>query len=133
MKNFYIGLLALAAAISCGGCFPYHFTTEQGAKGRVMDARTGAPVAGAKVELSGETRAGLLPLEKRKTITAADGSFAIPGKEEWGMEILIPFEFTGFEMTLDFSALGYEKRVEKFHASGHSPAVKDMGIVKLKK
>lgn len=132
MKNSFIGLLALAATISCGGCFPYHFTTEQGAKGRVVDARTGAPVSGAKVELSGVARAGPDRLEPRKTTTATDGSFAIPAKKEWGMEVLIPFEFTGFEMTLDFSAPGYENRAEKFHASGHSPAVKEMGDVKLK-
>lgn len=66
------------------GCFPYRETYRPRITGAVVD-ETGAPVAGAPVETCSETR--WRPLDgdcprRFTTVTAADGTFAVPLTKE---------------------------------------------------
>lgn len=77
-------LLVAAWAGSMGGCFPYRETYRPMITGVVVD-ETGAPVAGAPVETCSETRwlgiHGDCP-RRFTTVTAADGTFAVPPTKE---------------------------------------------------
>jgi len=79
------GALVIAAcAVAMGGCFPYRETYRPMITGVAVD-ETGAPVAGAPVETCSETR--WRPLDgdcprRFTTVTAADGTFAVPLTKE---------------------------------------------------
>jgi len=84
-----ITLLTLLAGFVCVGCIPYRFTTRPGAIGTVLDARTGAPVAGAAVSVTpvrGDDPVGT-------ATTAADGSFTVAPRRQWGVYIIPPGHF----------------------------------------
>jgi len=73
-------LVIAAWACSMSACFPYRETYRPMITGVVID-EAGAPVAGAPVETCSETR--WVPLKgdcprRFTTVTAADGSFAVP-------------------------------------------------------
>jgi hypothetical protein len=63
----WITLFCLCALLA--GCIPHTYQTSREYRGRVLDARTGVPVAGAKVALSEDPKSAVT--------TGSDGSFHI--------------------------------------------------------
>lgn len=77
-------LVIAACAGPMTGCFPYRETYRPMINGAVVD-ETGAPVAGAPVETCSQTRWRPLDGEcprRFTTVTAADGTFAVPLTKE---------------------------------------------------
>lgn len=100
------GLLVL---LLCSGCFPMNVTRSPGVTGVVVDAGSGAPVAGAEVLVSKATSpidrgpdpggaptvpaapplSEALAAARRPTVTTGpDGRFTIPPEKRWIMVIL---------------------------------------------
>lgn len=99
-----VGLFAL---VVCSGCLPMNVTRSPGVTGVVVDAASGAPVAGAEVLVSratyvdqgaapdGATTAPVAPPlsdalanARRPTVTTgADGRFTVPPEKKWVMMI----------------------------------------------
>lgn len=99
----------LLAVLLCSGCFPMNVTRSPGVSGVVVDAGTGAPVAGAEVLVSKATTATdggsdaaaastaapappplseVLAAARRPTVTTgADGRFTVPPERRWIMTI----------------------------------------------
>lgn len=75
-------LLVLVTVFICG-CVPCHYLQRPAALGTLVDARSGAPVAGAAVELS-MLQAGR-PRYSEGAMSGVDGSFTIPAKQRFGV------------------------------------------------
>jgi hypothetical protein len=68
-----------------GGCFPYKFTTRPAVAGRVVNAQTSAPIAGAQVEARSDaanTR------HSSSSATSSDGRFQFERQTKWGLFII---------------------------------------------
>ena len=122
-----ISLLTLWAALVCSGCVAYHFTMRPGASGTVLDARTGLPVAGASVSLAperGDDPAGT-------ATTAADGSFTLPPRRQWGVYI-VPGDVFPSPFTLSVQHDGYQPAtVRFFHRAMGDDTVMNFGVLRL--
>ena len=99
-------LLLVSVCLASSGCFPYHYTTCPGVAGKVVNADTHQPVAGAGV-CFGRTNATELAR------TAADGSFSIPARRRWGIWI-IPQDVFALQWTVCIRHEGYETNCTEF-------------------
>src|SRR5438067_5769416 len=114
-------------AFLCAGCIPYHFTMRPGASGRVLDARTGVPVAGAGVSVApvrGDDPVGT-------ATTATDGSFRVPPRRQWGVYI-VPGDVFPCRFTLSVQHDGYQQAVVQFaHRAMGDGTTTNFGVVKI--
>jgi len=84
--------LLLTTLVALPGCFPYHFTERPGARGRVLDADTQEPIAGAYLTITRAAEPGTV----RAVLSArtdAHGVFVIAPAKVWGIWVLIGDEF----------------------------------------
>ena len=105
MKRFLFALLSL----SLSGCIPASVTNSPGAYGRVTDAHSGAPIAGATVTFPGRS----------DTVTTdRAGRYDLPHTNKFGIIVLLPFEFQTLPMQVAHP--GYKTAtVSVFTASEH--------------
>ncbi len=84
VKHLVTTIFVLLVVPTLTGCaIPYHETQTPGAKGTVVDARTGAPISGAVVTLLGYGYGSPPENDVFDLRTAADGRFEIPPKQRW--------------------------------------------------
>lgn len=95
MKAIFYSVAVLAMALVCSGCYPQHVVSSPGAEGFVRDAKTGDPIAGAKVGISRTWQAywsDLNPptldevitnVRSPVVITDTNGGFSIPPEHLW--------------------------------------------------
>src|SRR5712691_109125 len=79
-------LLILTIAVFTQGCLAYRYTTTPPVSGRVIDATTEQPIAGAKV--------GFRKHERKTVSTASDGNFHLQSDHVWAFSPLMPWEFS---------------------------------------
>src|SRR5580658_7634519 len=130
MTNKLLRCLALLALpLLYGGCFPYRFTDEPGAKGRVIDARTRAPIRGAKIELTGGFYQQPFPV--RHATTGPDGTFLFQAKQYWGVWFLLPIDYFGWITNVDIAAAGHAPATRSFGSNATGPAITTLGDIPL--
>jgi hypothetical protein len=120
----FISLFALCLAAS--GCFPYHYTDRPGISGRVVNARTREPLAGASISFG-------LTNTVAVAISSADGSFVVSPKRQWGIWI-IPQDVFSFPWTVCVRHSGYESNYIRFPfnaAATGKAAKKALGVISL--
>src|ERR1700677_1301534 len=136
-RIFAFVFLAGAGLLS-SGCYPYHFSGTPGPKGRVVDARTHAPLAGVKV-IRAETFATTPTFQNGSTFTDANGLFLIPFDGDWKREPPDPFGalFDAIDSTFHCWILihpgGYEMVSKAFSTTASGPPVVDLGTLPVKK
>lgn len=86
-------------ALLLQGCVAWPYRTTPIVTGRVIDADTGKPIAGADV--------GFQRHAAVSTRTREDGTFRLMSDHKWGPAFIIPAEFTPCGGTLQVSAPGY--------------------------
>ena len=121
----FISLFALCLAAS--GCFPYHYTTRPGLSGAVVGGESHAPLAGAEISFGGTNTTAL-------AFSAADGSFHILPKRQWGIWI-IPQDVFALPWSVRIYHAGYETNCTRFgfrsSATGERATVQ-LGVISLK-
>lgn len=125
-----LSLLLLAIALSCAGCYPCHYTDHPGAKGRVVDARSHAPIPGTKIDLTG----GYLETDMllvKQAVSAPDGSFTLVPLQHWGIRLMLPFDPARWTMKAGFHAKGYKPASRTFHSTCFGPALTGLGDIPL--
>lgn len=97
-----------ACSLLLVGCFPAVVTKSPGAFGRIIDARTHAAVASARVSFPA--------LRMTSATTDQDGRYDLPYRTKLGIIVLLPFEFQN--VMLEASHPGYQPKTERvFYAS----------------
>ncbi len=124
-----IAFAGISLTLLCSGCIPYHFTMRPGASGVVLDSSTGVPIGGAAVSVApvrGDDPAGT-------ATTAADGSFKVPPKRQWGVYIF-PGDIFLFPLTLAVQHDGYQPTTIQFarRAMGEGTST-DFGVLRLER
>jgi len=94
----FLSLFTLCIAAS--GCFPYHYTTRPGLAGSVVGAESHAPLAGAGISFGGTNATAV-------AFSAADGSFVVSPKRQWGIWI-IPQDVFAMPWSVRVYHTGYE-------------------------
>lgn len=117
--------LALAGACPLTGCIPDRFTSMPGVSGRVTDARTSRPVAGAKVTFANVS-------SSTTVATAADGRFLIAPQREWGaICLLFPTDRFLVPAPLTVEAPGYTPFSRKLSRYSSGSSVQNLGDIPL--
>lgn len=123
-------LPVLLAALSVGGCFPYHYTQRPGATGTVVDARSGAPIRGALVSLVGYGMRSRSQDDVFDVRTAADGRFEIFPVKEWNIYV-VPMRPAPIPVALKVRASGYRDLDREISFSMLGPPVEDFGSIRM--
>jgi hypothetical protein len=123
-------LPVLLAALSLGGCFPYHYTQRPGATGTVVDAQSGAPIRGALVSLVGYGMRSRPQDDVFDVRTAADGRFEILPVKEWNIYV-VPMHPASIPVALKVRANGYTDLDREISFSMLGPAVEDFGALRM--
>ncbi len=112
---------ALAAAILCQGCVAFPYPTP-GVKGSVIDANTKQPIADARIEVHHYSCI--------HCISAADGSFDLPGGSAWRPCFLMPGDVFVASANVSFKAHGYKTVTKRYStlASDFRPVVLEQPI-----
>ena len=98
-----------------------------GVSGTVLDARTGAPVAGAAVSVAPVR--GDDPVGTATTVT--DGSFRVPPRRHWGVYI-VPGDVFALPFTLSVQHDGYQQAVVQFaHRVKGDGTTRNFGVVRI--
>ena len=123
----HVVLPPLLAAFVGVGCIPYHYTLRPSASGKVVDARTGAPVTGASVSVApadGDNPAG-------RAITGADGSFLVAPLRQWGAYFFVT-DCAPAPFTLSVQQAGYRQKTMPFdyYPLGR-PTATNLGTLRL--
>jgi hypothetical protein len=102
MKTIYYFAGLAAMMLLCTGCWPERITSSPAAWGYVLDAKTHAPIVGAKAQVSYTWRAywsDLNPPQLSDLVTNlrpplvtsdSNGQFLIPREHEWVWESPLP-------------------------------------------
>lgn len=80
----HLRLFPVVASLALVGCIPAPVEKSPPVIGRVSDARTHRPVAGAQVSLPESDVSG--------TTTDAQGRFSLPQQNKLGLVVLLPFD-----------------------------------------
>lgn len=84
---------AFLILMACSGCvpIPYHAVVRPGAEGVIADARTGQPIAGAKITIDSTNYYMSTPTARQLAAvsreTTSDGKFTIPPEQVWRFEL----------------------------------------------
>ena len=118
-------LLLLSVCLASSGCFPYHYTDRPGITGTVVSAASQQPVVGAGIAF-GRTNAIVAQ-------TAADGSFEIAPKKQWGIWIIPQDVFTRrYAVSIRHDGFqDYEAEVLSNPADGGKHATKQLGVISI--
>jgi hypothetical protein len=103
------------------------FTKFPGASGRVVDAKTTAPISNAEVTLSLTQPA---KEETKTVVTDSNGVFTIAPKKQWGIYI-IPMDFMAYLGHISVSAEGYSNILKDLHSSPVGPEKTFYGDIAL--
>ncbi len=118
-----VAILSCALAIlSFNGCVGI-FNTHSGAHGRVVDARTGTPIAGAEI-IAGNA------FDAKVYHTRSDGTFSVPQRRTLDVTIMA---LAPVDNNLFISAQGYSSMHRKVHSippTGSAPQ-ENIGIIRL--
>src|SRR6266446_10100813 len=116
-------LAASLLVLSFCGCAPYRFTARPGASGRVIDARSRKPIAGATVFLT-------VRHMDAWSHSAADGSFLLPPEHRWRI-CIVGEEPANLDVHVSFGAGGYISTSRQFLSSSFGPAMTQLGDIKM--
>lgn len=123
-------VIMLATALLCGGCVS-GFTNVTGIKGRVVDARTHAPIVGAKVSI--DTTVGLImPRFTHENIpVSATGAFLI---QPVRVELSPNMDAPQWQRDITINAPGYIPFVRSFYGGTGEffrPPIINLGVMPL--
>ena len=114
--------------------FPYKYTVQQEASGRVCDAQTNQPIANALIiakEIDGWM--GGEPKITSQTYSDSDGYFTLPRARKWGV-FTIPNENQMYrrEWNMTITASGYQDYTSKIVTDFSAPPI-NLNTINLKK
>jgi hypothetical protein len=131
IREFHTTFVAVCVGLLCAGCIPAMQTLRPGASGKVVDP-SGAPIAGANVEVEGPLQysSGGYHANKRTghawATTAGDGRFNIPAERIFGRPVGTPDQ--GIETArLTIEKQGYNKSSTMFNTD----ITADVGTITL--
>lgn len=99
-------LVLLVCCLMPTACVPALVTKSPGAYGRVLDARSQMPVAGACVTF---------PRSGPSVLTGQDGRYDIPSSRKLGVIVLLPLEFRW--MPLEISHPSYLTEIVRIYST----------------
>jgi hypothetical protein len=131
MRRIHLTLATICVSLFCVGCIPAMQTLRPGAKGKVVDP-SGAPIAGANVEIEGPLQYSAAGYHANKrtghawATTAKDGQFNIPAERIFGRPVGTPDQ--GVETArLSIEKQGYNKSSTMFNTD----IAADVGTITL--
>jgi len=102
-RALWLGMVWAAGLLGLAGCIPVNVPQTPAARGFVVDAGTGAPIAGARVSFRG--------VDGSAAVTGADGWFNLQPRMGRRWLPPLPFDFMGVPGVMVVEARGYARLV----------------------